>query len=35
MTVDNKLDDTFEMGVIRAPQMPKGIEDALERMMTI
>ena len=35
MTVDNKLDDTFQMGVIRAPQMPKGIEDALERMMTI
>ena len=35
MTVDNKLDDTFEMGVIRAPQMPKGIEDALEGMMTI
>ena len=35
MTIDNELDDTFEMGVIRAPQMPKGIEDALEGMMTI
>jgi hypothetical protein len=35
MTVDNKLDPEFEMNVIKAPRMPKDIEDALERIMTI